>query len=132
MSGVPPVRDLLWVFLAGGTGATLRVALVPLLDKRLLTLLPFAGTLVVNMIGCLAIGLGSALLSPGAVRPIVLGGLLGGFTTYSAFGLLSWELLEEGKRGAFAGQIALHVLGGIVCVWLGIVIGRAFAPEGRL
>jgi CrcB protein len=132
VSTVPPVRDLLWVFLAGGAGATLRVALVPLLDKRLQDWLPFAGTLAVNMIGCLGIGILSALLSPGSARPIVLGGLLGGFTTYSAFGLLSWELLEQGRRGAFAGQILLHLIGGIACVWLGLVVGRALAPGGRL
>jgi CrcB protein len=132
VSTVPPVRDLLWVFLAGGAGATLRVALVPLLDKRLHQVLPFAGTLVVNMLGCLAIGTLSVVLAPGSARPIVLGGLLGGFTTYSAFGLLSWDLLDEGRRGAFAGQILLHVLGGLACVWLGLVVGRALAPESRL
>ena len=43
------------------------------------------------------------------------GGLLGGFTTYSAFGLLSWELLREGRVGAFSGQILIHLLGGIAC-----------------
>ena len=132
MSSVPPFRDLLWVFLAGGAGATLRVALVPVLDKRLHGWLPFGGTLVVNLIGCLAIGVLTIVLAPGSLRPILLGGLLGGFTTYSAFGLLSWELLEQGKRGAFAGQIALHVLGGLACVWLGLMVGRMLVPEGRL
>ena len=127
-----PARDLLWVFLAGGVGATLRVALVPLFDARLHRWLPFAGTLLVNMVGCLAIGVLSVVLSPSSLRPIVLGGLLGGFTTYSAFGLLSWELLEEGKHGAFAAQIVLHLVGGIVCVWLGLVVGRALAPGPRL
>jgi CrcB protein len=124
VSSVPPIRDLVWVFLAGGAGATLRMVLVPLLDDRLKAWLPFAGTLVVNLAGCLAIGVLTVVLAPGSLRPILLGGLLGGFTTYSAFGLLSWELLEQGKRGAFAGQIALHVLGGLVCVCLGLFVGR--------
>ncbi len=131
MSTIASARELLWVFLAGGAGATLRMVLVPVLDERLRAWLPFAGTLVVNLIGCFAIGVLSVVLAPGSARPIVLGGLLGGFTTYSAFGLLSWELLDQGKRGAFAGQILLHVLGGLLCVWLGLLLGRALVPEGR-
>ena len=43
-------------FLPEGAGSALRVALVPVLDKRLRAWLPFAGTLVVNLAGCLAMG----------------------------------------------------------------------------
>lgn len=123
---VLPLRDLLLVFLAGGTGATLRVMLVPLVDRRLEHLLPFGGTLVVNLIGCFAIGLAMAWLPQGASRPIVLGGLLGGFTTYSAFGLLSWHLFDSGRHGTLALQMGLHVIIGIVGVWLGLKLGRGF------
>lgn len=119
---------MLWVFVAGGTGAALRVALVPLLDDRLQNVLPSAGTLVVNAIGCLAIGLCAALLPQGPLRPILLGGLLGGFTTYSAFGLLTYGHAQQGRYGVFAAQVLLHVVLGLAAVGLGLWLGRALAP----
>lgn len=117
------------MFLAGGTGATLRIWLATIIDRRLGESLPYVGTLGVNLLGCLAIGLGAAALPVGVVRPIVLGGLLGGFTTYSAFGLLGWRLLEDGRHGTFAIQLGLHIVVGIACVWLGLTVGRAFVPQ---
>jgi CrcB protein len=118
------------VFLAGGVGASLRVALVPLIDARLHASLPSAGTWIVNMIGCLAIGLGASLLPQGSLRPILLGGLLGGFTTYSAFGLLTYEYAEQGRYGAFALQVLLHVAIGLLAVGLGLWVGKQLAPGG--
>lgn len=121
-------RDMFWVFISGGAGASLRVALVPLLDARLQGTLPSAGTLVVNVLGCLAIGLGAAALPEGSMRPIVLGGLLGGFTTYSAFGLLTYDLAQAGRYGTFAAQVLLHVAVGLLAVGLGLWLGKSLAP----
>ncbi len=116
------------MFLAGGVGASLRLALVTWVDRRLAAVLPAAGTLTVNVVGCFVIGLGAAVLPPGLLRPVLLGGLLGGFTTYSAFGLLSWTLIEEGRTTAFATQVLLHLVLGLAAVWLGLMLGRAIAP----
>lgn len=129
MSDSSTLRELVGVFLAGGTGASLRVFLVGVIDRRLHEHFPYVGTLVVNLVGCLAIGLLSAVLSPNVWRPILLGGLLGGFTTYSAFGLLSWDLLRDGKTVAFAGQVLLHVVVGIACVWAGLALGKMLTPR---
>lgn len=120
---------MVWVFVAGGTGASLRVALVPILDERLQTSFPAGGTFIVNMLGCLAIGLGAAALPESSLRPILLGGLLGGFTTYSAFGLLTFVYAQEGRWGVFAAQLLLHVLVGLLAVGLGLWIGKAFATS---
>lgn len=119
---------MIWVFLAGGTGAVLRMALVPLLDERLQGILPSAGTLVVNVIGCLAIGLSAGMLPEGPLRPILLGGLLGGFTTYSAFGLLTYAYAQEGRYAVFAAHVLLHVALGLAAVGLGLWLGRSLAP----
>jgi len=119
---------MIWVFVAGGTGASLRVALVPLLDARLQASFPSAGTWIVNMLGCLAIGLGAAALPEGSLRPILLGGLLGGFTTYSAFGLLTFNYAQEGRYGVFAAQVLLHVAVGLAAVGLGLWLGKSLAP----
>ena len=127
-----PVRQalapLVWVFLAGGVGATLRVVLAGLVDARLSSRLPYAGTLVVNMIGCLAIGVAAVVLPAGTLRTTVVGGLLGGFTTYSAFALFSFELLRDERLGVLAVQIGLHLGLGVVCVALGMGLGRLLLP----
>lgn len=119
------LKEMFWVFAAGGTGASLRVALVPFLDARLGHVLPSVGTLLVNVLGCFLIGVGAGALPSGPLRPILLGGLLGGFTTYSAFGLLKVELAQDARYGAFAAQVLLHVAVGLTAVWLGLALGRA-------
>lgn len=126
------LREFFWIFVAGGLGASLRVALATTLDRWLQAHLPYVGTLVVNLIGCLGIGLASVLIGPGALRPIILGGFLGGFTTYSAFGLLSWQLLHDGRTLSFAAQVGIHLVAGLLCVWAGIALGRVIGPPERL
>lgn len=115
------VRVIGGVFVAGGIGAVLRVLLVSVLDTRLAVVLPGIGTLVVNLVGCFAIGVLSMVVT-GELRPVVLGGLLGGFTTYSAFALLGAQLAKEGRVGLLGVQLAVHILGGIACVGLGIAL----------
>lgn len=119
------LRPLLWVFLAGGVGATLRVVIAGFIDARWADRLPYVGTLVVNMIGCFAIGMAAAALPPGTTRTAVLGGLLGGFTTYSAFALFSYELLDQGRLGVLTAQLVLHLTIGIACAAGGMALGRA-------
>jgi CrcB protein len=135
MTSVTPVRQalgpLVWVFLAGGAGTVLRVVLAGLVDARLsarLPALPYAGTLVVNLAGCLAIGVAAVTLPPGTLRTAVVGGLLGGFTTYSAFALFSVELARDGRLGTLAAQIGLHLVLGMGCVMVGMALGRLLAP----
>lgn len=126
---LPP---LLWVFLAGGLGATLRVVLGGWIDARWSSRLPYTGTLVVNLAGCLAIGVAAAALPAGPVRTAVVGGLLGGFTTYSAFALFSYELIRDQRLGVLAAQLGLHLVLGIACAAAGLALGRAAfgAPGG--
>jgi CrcB protein len=113
------------VFVAGGVGATLRVFLAGRLEPLLVERLPHAGVLVVNLLGCLLIGLAAAAIHTSHWRHIVLGGLLGGFTTYSAFALFTVDLLGQQRWGILAAQILGHLVGGVVCVWLGFELARA-------
>jgi CrcB protein len=119
---------LVWVFLAGGVGATLRVVLGSFVDARVSERLPHAGTLVVNLIGCFVIGVIAVALPPGTLRTAVVGGLLGGFTTYSAFALFSYELLRDERIGVLALQIGLHLALGVGCVAAGVALGRMVVP----
>ena len=91
--------------------------------------LPHAGTLVVNLLGCLAIGALAAALAPGPARTVVVVGLLGGFTTYSSFALLSVELAQTDRLGALAVQLGAHVLGGMLMVVLGAALVGLFGRD---
>lgn len=115
---------LLWVFLAGGLGATLRVVLGGFVDARWSERLPYVGTLAVNLVGCFAIGVAAVAIPAGTVRTAVVGGLLGGFTTYSAFALFSVELWRDERLGVLGAQIGLHVVLGMICVAAGMGLGR--------
>lgn len=111
------------LFAAGGLGACLRHVLALRIDASLgPTSLPYAGTLVVNLLGCLAIGALAAWLSPGPARTIVLAGLLGGFTTYSTFALLTVELAGTGRWSPLGWQLGLHLIGGVAMVALGAAL----------
>lgn len=112
------------VFLAGGTGATLRVLLSGRIEQALVERLPYAGVLVVNLLGCLLIGFASAAITASHWRHVVLGGLLGGFTTYSAFALFTVDLIDHQRWGVLATQIGAHLVGGVVCVWAGFLLAR--------
>ena len=85
------------------------------------------GTFVVNVAGCLAIGLLAGVVARYHVlgteaRLFLFTGLLGGFTTFSAFGLESVELLRRGEwamTGLYAGG---SVVAGLAAVWLALVL----------
>lgn len=86
------------------------------------------GTLVVNIVGCAAIGaVGTlaeerALFSP-ELRAALLLGFLGAFTTFSSFTYETWELFKSGDA-LFAG---LNVLGSIVGCFGGLLAGVLLA-----
>jgi CrcB protein len=118
----------LLLFVGGGLGASLRFALATWVDLRAPVAFPW-GTLAVNAVGCFAIGLLATfadehhLLSPGA-RLFLVAGVLGGFTTFSTFGLETWTLVEDGAfRLAIANAVGSVVVG-LAAVIAGVVIAR--------
>ncbi|MHC4989358.1 MAG: fluoride efflux transporter CrcB [Planctomycetota bacterium] len=108
---------------AGAIGALLRYGIAGLVQRWTNGPLPY-GTLVVNVLGCVLIGvIGSVLAGPYLVRPewraAILIGLLGSFTTFSTFG---WETFELSRDGAFGWAILNIVLSnglGLAGVWAG-------------
>ena len=112
------------VFLGGGVGAALRHA-VNLAAARLGFAFPI-GTLAVNVLGCVLMGVLVAwfALRPGIdqnVKLLLTTGLLGGFTTFSAFSLDSALLWQ---RGAFA-ELALYAGGSVLLSVAGLFAGMA-------
>ena len=86
-------------------------------------------TVLVNLIGCLIIGLLWGFLSRNAAENTSWGlfltvGLCGGFTTFSTFSKEALTMLQTGQIWGFASYIALSILAGIVLVAIGYYIGR--------
>ena len=91
------------------------------------------GTLVVNALGCFVIGVFSALTGPDGViltspliRQFVMIGILGGFTTFSSFGLQTINLMGDGEWLYAALNVVLSVVVCLAFVWLGIILVSVF------
>ncbi|WP_303996968.1 fluoride efflux transporter CrcB [Megamonas hypermegale] len=88
------------------------------------------GTLTVNLIGCFLIGIISTLLTERftGVSPylslLLTVGFLGGLTTFSSFGNETMLLLKTGQVMQAMLNVALNTLGGLLAVWLGIMLVR--------
>ena len=87
-----------------------------------------SGTLIVNVLGCLAMGILAALLADKTsprLAPFLLTGVLGGFTTYSAFALDAVTMWQRGDTGTALTYIAATTAGSIAAVLAGMAIARA-------
>lgn len=89
------------------------------------------GTFAVNVVGCLVAGMLAGLverhgLFTAEARLFLFTGLLGGFTTYSAFGLETAFLLRRGETWTAAGYVGASLLVGIAACWLGIRLASAW------
>lgn len=119
---------------AGGfIGAALRYTIVMFATRAAFFQGLLAATLVVNLIGCFVIGLVGGIAELRDVlsvetRAFLLAGVLGGFTTYSAFGFEAYTLFRDGERASALWYVGLHLVLGFAMVWLGMLAARAFAP----
>jgi CrcB protein len=116
-----------WVAVAigGAIGSVARHGVNHLLHVRLLnTRFPIA-TVAVNLIGCFVIGLLAGLLASNRIsvpfywREFVFVGVLGGFTTFSTFGLDTFILSRTYSSDAALVNVLVHMAGGLAAVWLG-------------
>lgn len=122
------MKGILLVALGGALGSVARYKLSGYVLHHTIDWRFPAGTFAVNVIGCLIAGLLAGLaerheiLSPD-VRLLLFTGVLGGFTTFSAFGLETMFLLKRGDLMVAAANIVLSVVAGLLALWLGLVIG---------
>lgn len=118
------MRNLLLVGVGGFLGSVARHAVTGWATQLTQASRFPVGTAVVNISGCFLIGLlaGIAehahLMSP-TTRLFLLTGVLGGYTTYSAFAYETYFLGRMNLTAAAAGNVALQVILGLGAVWVG-------------
>lgn len=121
------VYKILLVGIGGFIGSVLRYlasGLVQDLSKSVS--FPF-GTLAVNVMGCFVIGFLAHLAESRGLfttesRSFVFVGILGGFTTYSAFGNETVNLWRDGENSFMFANILAHLILGLGAVWLGRIL----------
>ena len=120
------------VALGGAVGAVARHqagrGMTALLGPAAVSAFPWA-TLAVNVVGSLAMGLLAGWLARqgngGETARLLLGvGLLGGFTTFSAFSLELMVLIERGQGGSAFAYAAISVLAGVTALYIGLIVMR--------
>src|SRR5262245_26354312 len=118
------MMQVLLVALGGALGSVARYGVSVAAVRWLGAGFPW-GTLMVNVAGGLAMGVLAARISPGQedLRLLLGVGILGGFTTFSAFSLETVRLMEQGPAPAMLYVSASLVLSVGAC-WLGYSLGR--------
>lgn len=122
------MQKLLLIAAGGAVGSVVRYALAGWVQKLGSGAFP-VGTLVVNLSGCLAIGfLGMVLTGPWLVREeyrvAILIGILGGYTTFSAFGRETYLLVADGQWTPAIMNVVLSNGLGLIAVWFGHRMGQ--------
>lgn len=128
------MNGFVWVFLGGGLGAAARHGMSALSSALLGSRYPW-GTFVINVLGSLLIGVLAewfALQSQAStnLRLFLITGILGGFTTFSAFSLEIGLLHERGATAAAIGYAVLSVLCGVAAMFAGMFAVRQLSAPG--
>lgn len=122
--------QLAWVFLGAGIGGVLRFLFGKAAGQIMGAGFPY-GTLGVNILGGLCMGIAAAFLAKNAdnsgfIQYFVMVGILGGFTTFSAFSLDVVKLAQGGQLAGAAVYITLSVALSIGAVLLGLAFAKNF------
>ena len=121
--------SVVYVALGGALGASLRYGVNIIALKALGPALPW-GTLAVNLLGGLAMGVLIGWLSfragdSGQAWRLFWGvGVLGGFTTFSAFALEAANMIERKAFLSAVGYSLISVLGAVLAVFVGLTLAR--------
>ena len=120
--------SILVVALGGAAGSVARFLVATWAARALGTTFPY-GTMIVNVVGSLLIGLimhvslTTTLISP-TLRLLLTTGVMGGFTTYSTFNYETMSLLEQGAFALAGLNLGGTVVACLVGGWLGLIGGR--------
>ena len=119
----------LWIALGSALGGVLRFWCSGLVARWFGETFPW-GTLIVNVVGSLLIGLIATLSAPdgrlligATARQFIMFGLLGGFTTFSSFSLQTLALAQSGEWL----RAATNIVGSVLLCLMGVWFGHALA-----
>jgi CrcB protein len=116
--------ELIGVGLLGGIGAIARFGLDGGVSERMAGVFPL-GTLVVNLLGSLILGVLVGAALGGASQKLFATGLIGAFTTFSTWMLESHRLGEDGHLALGMLNIVLSLVLGVTAAWAGHHVGAA-------
>lgn len=123
------ILQILLVALGGALGSVARFLLASFVQRvGNGSFYPY-GTITVNILGCLVIGLLAGMnetrgMLTAEVRAFLMIGILGGFTTFSTFGYESFQLLRDGQAVVATVNILIQVLVGLGAVWVGFTLAK--------
>ncbi|MEN6451725.1 MAG: CrcB family protein [Thermoguttaceae bacterium] len=122
------MQKLLLIAVAGGLGTLARYGLGGVVQQNYGKLFPW-GTVVVNLLGCLAFGVICSALeelwpASGLSRAILLIGFMGGFTTFSTYMFETHRLLADAQWLPAVGYFTFHNVGGFAAMVAGLALGR--------
>jgi fluoride exporter len=122
------MQRIAFIGLAGLVGTLGRYWLSGMVARRFGETFP-TGTLLVNVVGCFLAGLlfyvmQERYLVNDTLRTVILIGFLGGFTTFSSFGLQTFTLLRNGEFGLAMLNIIVSNLLGLLMVWAGYTLAK--------
>ena len=121
------------VFLGGGVGSVCRYLMSVFIGSLWDGAFPL-GTFLINIIGCFLIGFLGGLSERMTVEPnlrlLLQTGFLGGFTTFSSFGLETTQLARSGEYGLASANMLASNLVGIAFVFSGFALSRWLFTAG--
>lgn len=119
------LESTLWIAVGGALGSVSRYWLSLAFEALLASSFPWA-TVVTNITGSFAIGVVAALPFGPLSRQFLMVGVLGGYTTFSAFSLQTLVLVQAGEWPKAAVNVLASVILCLVAVWLGYLLAGSF------
>ncbi|MBD48596.1 MAG: fluoride efflux transporter CrcB [Dehalococcoidia bacterium] len=118
---------VIFIGIGGFLGSIFRYGLTKWVDELTKHQSFPSGTVAVNVLGCLVIGVAIAFFESRQIlnsnlRSLIIIGILGGFTTFSTFSLQNFELMKNGESLAALANIGLSVCLGLTAVYVGYSI----------